>query len=202
MLLGALKSRISFFLQLSQSAAETESRIFWRVFGSSCSSGLLSLVYYALQSVLQPLFHTFTWMKMPKLVCVQLFNKQTLEPRRQKKKKRRYTSLMHFSKEKGRKLAADWNPSLSLLVLRAPEFLELRALLCRSLKVRPVAADMEQAADCSLSCETWINSGSQDTALSTRHLHGLHDKVCPTRGLPWGQWHQYSCGSYTLLQPY
>lgn len=102
-----------------------------------------------------------------------------------------YTSALYFSKEKERELAADWNPSLSLLVLRAPGFLELRALLCRSLKVRTVAAEKEQAAGCSLRCETRINSGSQATALSTGHLHGLHDNVCPTRC----QWLQDSCGA-------
>lgn len=90
-LLGTLKSRKAFFLQHSQSIAGADCRIFWRIFGSSCSSGLLSVAHYALQSVPQPLFHTFTWMKMPKLVCVQLFNKWRLEPLRQKEKKCQYT---------------------------------------------------------------------------------------------------------------
>lgn len=72
-------------------------------FGSSCSSGLLSVAYYALQSVLQLLFHTFTWMKMPKLIFVQLFNKQRLEPLRQKEKKCQYTRqhCVSLTKKKG-----------------------------------------------------------------------------------------------------
>lgn len=165
-----------FFLKLSQSVAGDE-RIFWRFFVSSYSSDLLSLAYYALQPVLQPLFHTFTWMKMPKLVCVQLFNTWKLEPLRQKKKRCQYTHQYFTSlrRKKG-------NCQLTEIPVRPCWwFMELRALLCRSLKVRAVAAEMEQAAACSLRCETWINSGSQATALPTRHFHDLHGNVCPTQ---------------------
>lgn len=44
-------------------------------------------------------------------------------------------------------------------------FVEFRALLCRSPKVRATAAKPEQNADCWLGCDTGINSGSQNTTL-------------------------------------
>ena len=91
-------------------------------FDCSCFSVLLYVAYYALQSVLQPLYpHAFIWMQTPKLVCVQFFNQLTLKPAEAKGKEVSiYTSVLHFSNEKERKLSAYWNLSLTLLVRRVP----------------------------------------------------------------------------------
>lgn len=122
-------------------------------------------------------------MKMPKLVCVQLFIKWRLEPLRQKEKKCWSTNqhCISLMRKKGNCHLPEI-PVCPCLVLMAPGFLELRALLCRN------------GAGCWLLTEVW-----EMDKFSPVHktLPRCPWQCLPTRGLPWCQWPQYSCGTFS-----
>lgn len=133
-------------------------------------------------------------MKMPKLVCLQLFNKWRLEPLRQKEKKCWYTNQQCISimREKGNCQLTEipacpcwcqwhldfWNSE--------PFFLqeaEGQTCCCRS------------GAGCWLLIEVW----------DMDKFSPAHTSTSPWlwRWLPWYQWPQYRCGTFScdLLHP-
>lgn len=178
MLLGTLR----FILQCSQSAAEADSRIFWRfwlqLFLCFAFCSLLCITI----SATAPLPIRLLECKCPNLFVDNFLTSWCRSRLRQKEKKFQYTH----------QYCIFWWERKRTVILLKPHF----DLACAKGTYTVWNSELHFAGRSDLLLQKWSKfillirvwykfGQPKLPVLSTRHIHGLHDNSCPTRPLSW-----------------